>query len=309
MRGGRCVGAWWAQRRLRARDGEGSPSARSAPRRGTRARLTGCPATHGPTGCQAAWRPASPRHTAASPLPLPTSTGASARHSRTLRTPATPGLPPAPPICREYIPALPASALPQHWGDLATFFLRCLRDLRPGRRGRRGPAAAFLAQRRDFGARAGDSTSRTRSAGPRGRARRTCTSRASGSGSPRDRSPPQPRGGSCLGPAAPPPGSPSPCGRAPPPAGSTRLDACRRGARGRGPRLDARGRATRTLTVFPCPAEVRVQVAAVAPVRSRSEVPSFAIHCHAWVALAKPSASAIPAADAVSVSPGRPRPS
>ena len=43
--------------------------------------------------------------------------------------------------------------------------------------------------------------------------------------------------------------------------------------------------------------------APVAPAMSASDVPSFAIHCQAKAALASPSVSAMPDADAVSVSP------
>ena len=71
----------------------------------------------------------------------------------------TPGVTPEPnnPICRaltEHVSADPkifcelefrhvrAGARPLNWGDLAFFFLQCLRNLRPGRRGQRPPAAA-----------------------------------------------------------------------------------------------------------------------------------------------------------------------
>ncbi len=62
---------------------------------------------------------------------------------------------------------------------------------------------------------------------------------------------------------------------------------------------------TCTLTVLPSSAAVSVQVAPVAPAISASALPSLAIHCQAYVAPLRPSASAIPISDAVSVSPTR----
>ena len=60
---------------------------------------------------------------------------------------------------------------------------------------------------------------------------------------------------------------------------------------------------TCALTVLPSSAEVSVYVAPAASAISASSLPSFAIHFHSKVAFARPSASAIPDSDAVSVSP------